>query len=182
LVLVFLLVVGITGYLSLNGTVRQMGAIAGQIEIAKKVNHATSFSQDGQAGSLRFVIYQDDSYMRASQEANNDAIKEIEEAKSLMESEENRRNADSVAASARACIAANTEYESLARDEVAAGKVRVEASAKVQESIKKLIARREQSLQERSQDSDKGKMTEYDGVQKTLMAQAARSRRRGSTM
>jgi len=173
LVIVFLLVVGLTGYLSMNGTVRQMQAIANQVEIAKKVNNAVTLSQEGQAGSLRFIIYQDDSYMEASQQANNDAIKEMEEAKNLMKSEENRRSADGMMTGASAYIAANTEYGNLAKDRVSAGQVRVEASAKVQDNIKKLIARREQFLQERSQDSDKGKMTEYDAVQKTLMAQQA---------
>ncbi len=174
LVIVFLMVVGLTGYLSLNSTVNQMEAIVEQIEISKKVNNATALSQDGQAGSLRYIIYQDESYMEASQENNRSVIDEIEKAKELMKSAENRRNADSVADSAKAYIAANSEYADLHQQKVAAGKVRTEASAKVQENIKGLIARRDQFLKERSSDSEKGKMTEYDAIEKTLLAQEAR--------
>jgi methyl-accepting chemotaxis protein len=175
LVIAFLVVVGATGYLSLNGTVRQMEAIAEQLEIAKKVNNALAFSEDSQAGSLRFVIYEDDSYLETSQEANRSAIKEMEEAKALMKSEENRRNADGVADSAKAYMAANTEYAELEQSKAAAAKVRAEAAAKVLEQIQDLIERREKSMQERSQDSDKGKMTEFDAVEKTLLAQEARN-------
>jgi len=175
LVIVFLLVVGGTGYLSLNSTVHQMEAIAGQLEIAKKVNNALAFSQDGQAGSLRYVIYDDDSYMDLSQEANRGAIKEVEEAKGLMKSEENRRDADAVVESVKAYMAANTEYAELRQSKVAAGKVRADAAAKVLDSIRGLIERREKFMQERSQDSDKGKVTEYDAVEKTLLAQEARN-------
>ncbi|HSW01183.1 MAG TPA: hypothetical protein VLI39_13490, partial [Sedimentisphaerales bacterium] len=171
LVIVFLLVVGVTGYLSLNGTVRQMGAIAEQLEIAKKVNNALAFSLEGQVAALRLKVYQDDSFLEASQVANRSAIEEMEEAKALMHSEENRRNADAVADSAKAFMAANTEYAELEQSKAAAGRALAEASTRVQENVQKLIARREQLLQERSQDSDKGKMTELDAVQKTLLAQ-----------
>ncbi|MEN6427215.1 MAG: methyl-accepting chemotaxis protein [Phycisphaerales bacterium] len=175
LVIVFLLVVGVTGYLSLNGTVQEMEAISEQLEIAKKVNNALAFSQDGQASALRFMIYQDDAYIEGSQEANQRVVKEMEDAKTLMKSEENRRNADAVADSAKAYIAANTEYSDLNRSKDAAGKVRAEAADKVLESIKELVARREQFMLERSQDSDKGKLTEYDAVEKSLLAQEVRN-------
>jgi len=175
IVIMFLLVVGITGYLSLNGTVDQMQAIATQLEIAKNVNNALALSQDGQASSLRYIIYRDESYLEASQEANRNAIKEMEAAKNLMKSEENRRNADGVADSAEAYIAANTEYGTLAQNRATAGQVRAAAAGKALEGIKKLIARREQFLQERTQDSDKGKVTAYEAIEKTLLAQSARN-------
>ncbi|HNU31867.1 MAG TPA: methyl-accepting chemotaxis protein, partial [Sedimentisphaerales bacterium] len=175
LVLTFLLVVGVTGYLSLNGTVGQMKAISGQLEIAKKVNDALASSQDAQAGSLRFMIYRDDSYLEGSQQANNSAIQAMEEAKGLMKSEENRHKAEAVAAGAKAYIAANAEYAKLAQDKAAAGKVRAETSNSVRDNIKKLIARRQQFMVERSRDSDKGKVTDYDAVEKTLLAQESRN-------
>ncbi|MGE5295924.1 MAG: methyl-accepting chemotaxis protein [Solirubrobacterales bacterium] len=175
LVIVFLLIVGVTGYLSLNGTVRQMEAIAEQLEIAKKVNNALALSQDGQAGSLRFMIYQNESYLESSQEANRSVVKEMEDAKSLMKSEENRRNADAVADSAKTYMAANTEYAELEQSKSAAGKMRADAATKVLDAITSLIEQREKFIQEKSQDSDKGKMTEYDAVEKTLLAQEARN-------
>ena len=46
LVLVFLVVVGLTGYMSLNGTIGQMEAISTQLEIAKKVNDTLALSQE----------------------------------------------------------------------------------------------------------------------------------------
>jgi len=174
LVIVFLLVVGGTGYLSLNGTIRQMEAISEQLEIAKKVNNALALSQDGQAGSLRFVIYQEDSYLETSQEANRSVVKEMEDAKGMMKSEENRRNADAVMDSAKTYMAANTEYAELEQSKTAAAKVRADAAAKVLEGIKGLLDRREKFMQEKSQDSDKGKVTDYDAVEKTLLAQDAR--------
>ncbi len=175
LVLVFLVVVGLTGYLSLNGTIDQMEAISEQLEIAKNVNNTLALSQDSQASSLRFIIYQDDAYLTTSEEANRNAIEEIEKAKSRMHSEENRRNADAVADSAKAYIAANTEYATLVANKETAGNVRTEAAGKALEGIKQLIARREQFLQERSQDSDKGKVTPYEAIEKTLLAQTARN-------
>ena len=175
LVIVFLVTVGLTGYLSLNRTVGQMEAIKGQLDIAKKVNNALAFSQDSQANSLRFIIYEDDTYLETSQEDNDSAIKEIEEAKSLMKSEENRRNADGVVDSAKAYTAANSEYADLHQKKVTAGKVRAEAAGKVQDGIKNLIARREAFLKERSSDSDKGKVTAYEAIEKTLLAQEARN-------
>jgi len=175
LVLVFLAVVGLTGFMSLNGTIRQMEAISDQLEIAKRVNNALAMSQESQAGSLRFILYRDDNYLEASQQASRNAIQAIEEAQGLMKSEENRRNAETVADSAKAYIAANTEYATLAQNKETAGNARAEASARTLESIKKLIARREKFMVERSQDSDKGKLTEYDAVEKTMLAQEAQN-------
>jgi methyl-accepting chemotaxis protein len=121
------------------------------------------------------MVYQDDSFLDMSQETNRSAIKEMEEAKGLMNSEENRRNADGVADSAKAYMAANTEYAELEQSKAAAGKVRAEAAGKVLEGIRGLIDYREKYIQERSQDSDKGKMTEYDAVGKALLAQETRN-------
>jgi CHASE3 domain sensor protein len=130
LVLVFLAVVGLTGFMSLNGTIRQMEAISDQLEIAKRVNNALAMSQESQAGSLRFILYRDDNYLEASQQASRNAIQAIEEAQGLMKSEENRRNAETVADSAKAYIAANTEYATLAQNKETAGNARAEASAR----------------------------------------------------
>ena len=174
LVLVFLAVVGLTGYLSLNKTVDQMKAISEQLEIAKNVNDCLALSQDSQAGSLRFIIYQDDSYLEGSQQASRDAIKAVEEARGRMQSEENRRNADAVTDSIKAYMAANAEYATLAENKVQAGNVRAEAAGKTLEGIRKLITRREQFLTEQSKDSDDGKVTDYEAVELTLLAQKAR--------
>ena len=175
LVIVFLIIVGITGYLSLNNTIKQMNAITNQIEIAKRINNTTSLSHDGQANSLRYIIYEDDRYMEDSQKNNRSAIDEISKAKDLMQSVENRRNSDSVIDSAEAYIAANNEYADLHSKKVAAGNIRAEAADKVLNSIKELIARREKFMQERSSDSEKGKVIEYDSVEKTLFAQESRN-------
>jgi methyl-accepting chemotaxis protein len=175
IVIVFLILVGLTGYLSMNRTVRQMAAITNQLEIAKKVNATVASSMEGQAASLRYIIYQDDSYLEASQEANRGATKAMEEAQGLMKSEENRRLASSVMESVKAYMAANSEYGELTQKKVAAGKVRTDASAKVQDGIKKLIARRVRFIEERSSTTDKGKMTEYEAIEKTLLAQEARN-------
>ena len=175
LVLAFLVVVGVTGYVSLHGTVGQMQAISTQLEIAKKVNDTLALSQDGQAGSLRFILYQDQTYLEASQQANNDAIGVMEAAKGMMHSEENRRNADKVAESAKAYIAANSEYGTLMQKRVTAGTVRSEAADNALESIARLIARREQFLEERSSEANGSKVTPYEAIAKTLLAQTARN-------
>ncbi len=171
LVIMFLLAVGVTGYLSLHRTVSQMGDIAREMEIAKGANNALAAAQDAQAKSLRFVIYRDNAYMDKSQEAAATVATAIEDAKKLMKSEENRRKADAVAEKAKAYTAANNEYRNLEQTKMTAGKVRVEASAKVQDALQRLLARRQQFLQERSRDSDKGKVTEYDAIQKTLLVE-----------
>ncbi|MBN2454943.1 MAG: MCP four helix bundle domain-containing protein, partial [Sedimentisphaerales bacterium] len=175
LVILFLLVVGLTGYLSLNRTVDQMKAISYQLEIAKKANDTLALSQDAQANSLRYIIYQDDSYMEAAKENGNSVTKAMEEAKGLMKSEENRQKADSVTNDAKSYAAANTEYSTLQKNKDTASKARSETANKTLDSIKNLIARREKFMQERSWDSDKGKVTKYDDIEKTLLAQEARN-------
>ena len=127
----------------------------------------------GRPGEIAaLVIYRDNAYMDKSQEAAATVATAIEDAKKLMKSEENRRKADAVAEKAKAYTAANNEYRNLEQTKMTAGKVQlVEASAKVQDALQRLLARRQQFLQERSRDSDKGKVTEYDAIQKTLLVE-----------
>ena len=175
LVIMFLVIVGITGYLTLNKTVKEMNAITEQIEIVKKVNNAMSFSQESQANSLRYIIYEDENYLSDSQEKNHNVIEEMSRAKELMKSAENQRNADNVADSAKDYITANTEYADLYKKRIATGNLREGSANEVLDNIKKLITRQEFLLKEQSSDSEKGKVTEYDAVEKTLLAQEVRN-------
>ncbi len=173
LVITFLIIVGITGFWSLKKTIKQIDVMTEQLEIVKNTNQAKSLSQSGQANSLRYIIYEDEKYLNASQEMNLSAIDEISKAKEMMKSAENRNNADAVANSAKSYINANNEYAELFKKKSTIGTIRAEAASKALNQIKELIARRKQFLQEHSSDSDKGKVTEYDLVEKALLAQEA---------
>ena len=173
LVIVFLVVVGLTGYFSLQKTVQQMEAIAGQLDIAKKINQATSLSQDSQAASLRYIIYEDEDFLQACQARSQEAIAAVQEAKELMKSEENRRNADSVVQGAKDYIAANLEYGELYQKRLTVGKIRAEEAGKVLGNINKLIERRQQFEQDRAQQTAQGKVVDLKDVEKTHLAQEA---------
>ena len=94
--IVLLMTVGILGYVTLSRTTHEVDGIQEQIQIAQKVNNAMAFSQDAQAASLRYIIYQDAKYTAAFQEAGQNALKEMEEAKGLMMFQENRKKTDDV--------------------------------------------------------------------------------------
>ena len=62
IVTLFLVVVGITGYISLNNVIDQVNAIERQVSIVEKTNTALSNAQNAQAGALRYDIYREDKY------------------------------------------------------------------------------------------------------------------------
>ncbi len=177
LVIAFLVIVGITGYVSMNTTAQKLGIVSNQLEIVKKISNAAQSSQDSQAGSLRFVIYQDDAYVQSSKEDNRKAVQQMQAAKEMMKGQTNRRNSDVVIESADNYLAANTEFSELYHKQLAASKVRAEAAAQVLSHIKNFLDRREQLLEERAQTqgTDQGKIVDYETVTKTLEAQEVRN-------
>ena len=169
LVITFLIIVGITGFLSLNKTIKQIDVMTKQLEIVKNTNQAKSLSQVGQADSLRYIIYENEDYLKASQENNLNAIDEINKAKELMQSIENKNNADIVANSAKSYINANEEYADLFKKKQTAGTIRAEAANQVTNQIDALLTRSKQLLQNSSSDSSK------ESAEKLLLAQDAKN-------
>ena len=175
MVIVFLAVVGGTGYLSMSSTMDQMDAITGQVEIAKYVNSAMADAQDAQANSLRSIVYGDEKYYVSFNEGVEKAVQEAQEAKGKMKSEENKKRADNAIAGANEYLAANKEYYELGQKKEAAGKVRAENARVVLDNIKTLMERRQALIDERAEDTDKGKVIAYAEVVQTLRAQEARN-------
>jgi methyl-accepting chemotaxis protein len=175
MVIVFLVVVGSTGYLSMTRTMERMDSIAEQMKIARNVNAAMIDSQDAQANSLRYVIYGDEKYYAQIKEEAEKSIKEAQEAKGWMKSEENKRKTDDAVARANDYLAANKEFYELDKKKEAAAKVRSDEAAVVLDNIKDLMEARAALVKERVLDTDKGQYTEYDAVSKTLLAQEARN-------
>ena len=175
MVIVLLVVVGTTGYVSMSGTMDQMAAITEQVEIAKNVNSAMAETQNAQANSLRTIVYGDEKYYVSFNEEIEKAVQEAQEAKGKMKSAENRQKADMAVASAKEYSAANKEYYELGLKKEAAGKVRGENANIALDNIKTLMERRQELIDERAEDTDKGRVIAYAEVVQTLRAQEARN-------
>ncbi len=174
LCIVFIVIVAVSGFWALTGVMATEDSILEQLEIAKRANTILVDAQDAQAASLRFMIYDDQQYSdQVGTEVGN--VKTfVGEAKNLMRSDANKAVADEVLAAVDRYGKANDSYISLQAKKNAAGAVRAEAADKVLESIKKLIDARKTYLEENSVETAQGKVTPYEGIAKTLLAQEIR--------
>ena len=118
--------VGYTGVTTMNGNI---GDISEQIEIANKANTALVDAQDAQAGALRFLIYRDDKYNDIVAEESKNVLQELEDAKGLMNSDENKKVADKAITAMSAYAAASENLYKLAQEKATAGTERAKGPA-----------------------------------------------------
>ena len=172
-VLVLLMVVGGTGYISMNKMNDHMASIANQIEVAKRANTALVGSQDAQAASLRFIIYGDSSFFEQSQEASRGAIAQLVEAQKLMKTQENKEMAQQAMDSAQAYIAANSEFVGLEGKEEEAGRVRAEAANVVLANLQEMVKALRKSIDDSVSAGATGKVADYTQMTRLMLAQDA---------
>ena len=172
--LVFMIAVGITGYVSLQNVISQMDAVSAQLEIAKKVNTVLTDSQDAQAASLRYLIYKTDEYNNSVNEECELAVRGAQDAKELMRSAENKAKADEVVSALRVYEKAFAGIYDCQQKRKLAGAKRVAAAAKVKAVIERLIGARLQNVEKHSKLSGGSKMTQFAAVTELLKSQELR--------
>lgn len=139
-VIFFLVVVGVTGYIGLENVTSEIAAINQQFEIAEKVKEVEAGATDAQANSLRYIIYRDDKYNEAIGKDCDAVLLATKEAKEMMLSAENRKSADNVAAAVANYRGACEEQFALQKERANINKIRAEAAATVKAAILDIIA------------------------------------------
>ncbi len=147
-VIFFLVVVGVTGYLGLRNVISEITAINQQFEIARKVKEVEAGASDAQANSLRYIIYRDDKYHEAIRKECDAVLSATKEAKEMMLSAENRRSADNVVAAVENYRDACEEQFALQTERADINRIRAEAAATVKSSILDIISHTTQSAQD----------------------------------
>ncbi|MBN2583585.1 MAG: hypothetical protein JXL80_10990, partial [Planctomycetes bacterium] len=93
----------------------------------------------------------------------------------MMKSAENKQMAQEVIDRITDYGAANAEYYDLAQKRIAAGKIRSAASEKVRDAIKAVLAAQHAVIDKLAKDTPDGKVTDYQKVQNTFLAQETRN-------
>jgi methyl-accepting chemotaxis protein len=174
LVVLLMIGVGVAGFMSLRTVSSQIGNIVYQLEIAKKANTILVDAQDAQAGSLRYIIYGDDTYNDVVTDEQQNVLKNAEEAQSMMKSAANKQVAQAVIDGVGNYKTANAAYYELAQKRIQSGTARAAAAGKVLEAIKAVIDQEYTLIDESIHDSDRGQVTDYKTVANTFRIQQAR--------
>lgn len=166
LILSFLTVVMLTlivGFIGYNG----ISKIVYQLEISKLVNRIIVDAGDAQAGSLRYIIYEDEKYFETVEEEKNNIIDLAKEAKSLMKSEKNKAEADDIIEVTEAYYQATFDFRKLEIEKDKIGEVRAAAAAEVTKQIIEAI-----DIAKKYSRNNKG---QYNAVERVYLVQEARN-------
>lgn len=175
LVIVFLCIVAGLGYSGMNTADHNIDKIVEQLAIAKKINTVLTDSQDAQAGSLRFIIYDDDRYFMIVEDETNNATQWALQAQSMMHSPANRAMVDEVVGQIDAYLSANREWRELQLQRHEVGAIRIEAAGVVLDNIKMLLAAQHEAIDAQARETEQGKVTDYGVVGRTLRLQEVRN-------
>ncbi|NLE37652.1 MAG: hypothetical protein GX621_06460, partial [Pirellulaceae bacterium] len=148
ILLVFMIGVGITGYVSLRNVIAQMESISEQMEIAKEVNTILTDAQDAESASLRYLIYNDESYNGLVKEECKSATTAAEAARGMMKSAENRREAEQVVARIRAYEKACDDTHECQTQREVADKTRSAAADEARAIVAEIVQKRMQNVEE----------------------------------
>ena len=175
IVTLFLVIVGITGYISLNNVIDQVNAIERQVSIVEKTNTALSNAQNAQAGALRYDIYREDKYNKIRKENADAAVVAAKEAQDTIRSPERKAMLGQVITSMQEYQDTCEEQNTLRAKRNEAAKVRATAGATLLESIKEVIASSQKSMEEKKQDVEGMAVTNWNLVQQTMQFQRLRN-------
>ena len=134
----FILLVLFTVFVGYMGK-RGIDQINYQNEISALANRSLVDSQDAQAGSLRYIIYQDESYMQLATKEGENVISQAQAAEELMLSEENKKNTRGLIEAMKAYEELDQEYLSTQQKINAVGKNRSAAAGRVLDNVKQMI-------------------------------------------
>ena len=134
----FMLLVAFTVLVGFMG-MRGISQINYQNEISALANRCLVDAQDAQAGSLRYIIYHDKSYMDSATEEAENVLLQAQTAEDMMLSEENKAHTKELIAAMKAYEELNQEYLATQTmiDQIAAE--RVVAGNDVLDRVKELI-------------------------------------------
>jgi len=132
LLVIFTVVVGLFGS-------RGIGQINYQNQIIELANRCLVDAQDVQSASLRYIIYQDDSYMKIANEEAGNVLQEAKEAEDLMLSDDNKKHTQELIRAMNAYESLIQEYYDVQQEINAVGKKRSANAAEVLENVKSLI-------------------------------------------
>lgn len=139
IVISLLAVVGILGWIGIKTTVREMEDIVYQLDISKKVNRALVDAQDAQAHALRLIIYKDASYLDNMHEEAEYVASLADDAKALMKSEDNKKNAAQIHSTIDEYQEATDNWWRIELEKQTAGETRAAAAKKVLDGVKEII-------------------------------------------
>ena len=160
---IVLLLTGTVGIVSYRG----MNEINHQIEISKLVNRIIVDAGDAQAGSLRYIIYNDEKYRKIVKEEANNIEKQAIQAKSLMLSAQNRQKADEVNAAMIRYEEADDEFFELETQKAEVGSRRVQAALNATNAIIEVI--------DVATEYSRKNKADYSAVERVFMVQNARN-------
>ena len=120
--------------------IRGINQINYQNEINALANRCLVDAQDVQAGSLRYIIYKDDSYIDVASEEAENVITQAGAAEELMLSEENKQYTQALIAAMKSYHSHNLSYRDIQEEIYTSSAERSAAADDVLEKIKNLIA------------------------------------------
>ena len=126
----------IVGFMGMRG----INQINYQNEINALVNRGLVDAQDAQAGSLRYIIYKDSSYIDVASEEAGNVISQAKEAEALMLSDDNKQYTQNLIAAMERYHSYNVNYQDIQEEINAAGANRAAAADAVLENVRNLIA------------------------------------------
>jgi methyl-accepting chemotaxis protein len=134
-IVVLLLTIGV-------GTIAYFGItnIVYQTEISKNVNRIIVDAGDAQAGSLRYIIYNDEKYYDIVKEESANITKLAEEVRGLLLSNANRQAAASISEAIAKYEKANIDYYTLHQKQLESSKKRDDAALRATKEIIDAIA------------------------------------------
>lgn len=175
IVTLFLVAVGITGYISLKSVLNQVDAIQRQVAIVQSTNTALVDVQNAQAGALRFDIYQDDSYNTIRKENCDAAAVAAKEAQDNILSPERKAMLGRVIENVHEYQATCEDQNALRKKRAQASELRAAAGATLLDAIKNVIAASEEKMKNQKQELDGKAVTESSLVEQTMKFQELRN-------
>ena len=171
----FLIVVGVTGYISLESVTSQIDAMQRQITISERTNSALNDAQNGQAGALRYVLYRDAKYDKIREKDCNAAIAAANEAKDAITSPERKAMLGNVVQNLKkyqeTCQGQKELFEKMQK----IGEIRSAAAGTLFDSIKSAIAASVKTIEESKTDVDGKAFTDWNAVNQNLSFQELRN-------
>ena len=175
IVTLFLIIVGITGYVSLQSVTDQINVMQKQITISNKTNTALNEAQTGQAGALRYLLYRDSKYDKIREKDCNAAIVAASEARDMITSPERKGMLERVVQNLEkyqgTCVGQKQLFEKM--QEI--GNIRSEAAGTLFDSIKNAIVASTQKMETDKQEVDGKTLTNWDAVDQNLKFQELRN-------
>lgn len=154
------ILVGVIGYLDIS-------RIVYQFEISKIVNRIIVDAGDAQAGSLRFIIYNDEKYYNIVAEEAENIVQQSKDVKELLLSEDNKKTAGDINHLINNYREDNTRYFNLQGELTILNKQRVSAA---QEATTRVIKAVESAIA-----YSRANINDYSAVERVYMLQDARN-------